>query len=289
MASLNATRGSGMHTLQLTVYVDEDLQEYLIAELADLDFDAFEQTDHTVKAYAPASVWNDTKRERMEHWLMTHGRTPRIEEALLEPKNWNRDWEASLAPIAVGPFVITPPWMTVAPEHAESIVLEIVPKMSFGTGYHESTRLVLRALDAYTPHGGRVLDAGTGTGILAIAALKLGAAEAIAFDIDAWSQQNAVENFEQNGVGAAVDFRPGSIDVVPERGFDLILANINRNVLEELLPAFKLKLAPGGFLILAGLLRRDREPMLALAERTGLALADEAYENDWWSAVLCHA
>lgn len=137
--------------------------------------------------------------------------------------------------------------------------------------------------------GDRILDAGTGTGILAIAALKLGAASAVAFDVDEWSHQNALENFEQNGVADRVTFRRGTIDVVPERDFHLILANINRSVLLDLLPDFRGKLCPHGHIVLAGLLVEDRDVMLAAARRQGLAAVREASEHEWWAVVLARA
>ncbi len=275
-----------MHTVELTLYVDGLLQDLLIAELADLDFDAFEQDTALLKAYAPAARWTDSKRAYIEQWLAERGVTDPIEERLLEPQNWNKLWEASIQPIAVGPFLIAPTWADVPPEYRHHIVLTIDPKMSFGTGFHESTRLVLRFLEVLVMPGDRVLDAGAGTAILAIAAVKLGAASAVAFDIDEWAQQNAVENIEQNGVAEQVDFRAGSIEVVPEEAFDLILANINRSVLLDLLPAFVARLAPGGHIVLAGVLLEDRDDLLAAARRHALAAVREASENEWWSVVL---
>jgi ribosomal protein L11 methyltransferase len=151
---------------------------------------------------------------------------------------------------------------------------------------HESTRLVLRFLPALVRGGERVLDAGTGTGVLAIAALKLGADSAVGFDIDPWAQVNAVENALLNGVGDRFEVREGSLDTVPEDGFDLVLANINRNALLGMLPGLAAKLADGGRLVLAGLLQTDRETMREAIRDAGLALYDEAAEGEWWSAIV---
>ncbi|QXD16696.1 50S ribosomal protein L11 methyltransferase [Rhodocaloribacter litoris] len=281
-----------MRTVELTLYVEEPLQEWLIAFLEDLDFDAFLQEDHRLKAYLPAARWNDVARERIEQWLLAHGLDVPIEEQLIEPQDWNAQWERSLRPVAVGPFLIRPTWTETPPEHADKIVLEIDPKMSFGTGYHESTRLVLRVLPSLIRGGERVLDAGTGTGILAIAAVRLGAAGALAFDIDPWAAENAAENFARNGVADRIAFREGSLEVVPESGFDLVLANINRNVLLDLLPGFAEKTRPGGRIVLAGLLTSDRDRMLEAAARMeratrpALTPLHEATEGEWWSVVL---
>lgn len=275
-----------MKTIELTAYVADDQQEFWIAELADYDFDTFVQEDDHVKAYGPAASWDDTKRESLQAWLIGQGIETPLEERLFEPADWNRQWEEALQPIAVGPFLIRPTWTETPAAYTQHTLIQIDPKMSFGTGYHESTRLVLRFLPETVKAGDTVLDAGSGTGVLAIATIKLGATAALAFDIDEWAQENAVENFVLNDVADHITFRAGGIEVIPETGFDLVLANINRNVLEAYLSDFANKVRPQGHVILAGLLQTDRSRMLALAEPFGLHLANEATEGEWWSVVL---
>ncbi|MDX1531517.1 MAG: 50S ribosomal protein L11 methyltransferase [Rhodothermales bacterium] len=275
-----------MKTLELTVHLPDRYHEFLIAELSDLDFDAFEEGDGRITAYAPAERWGDVRREHVERWLRQHDLPAQIEERIVPDENWNARWEQSIAPLAVGPFLVRPTWAETPPEHAGKTLLEIDPKMSFGTGYHESTRLALRFLPGLVRGGERVLDAGCGTGILAIAALKLGAAQAHGFDIDPWARQNAEENALLNGVGDRFEIREGSLEVAPDGPFDLVLANINRNALLTLLPGFAARLAPGGRLVLAGLLQTDRDRMLEATRAAGLAVYDEAAEGEWWSAVL---
>ncbi|MEM8559687.1 MAG: 50S ribosomal protein L11 methyltransferase [Bacteroidota bacterium] len=270
-------------TLELTVYLPDAHHDFLIAELADLDFEAFEARDEAVVAWGPARCWSDVHREHVEQWLRRRDLPVRIEERVEAPHNWNATWEASVAPVAIGPFLVRPSWHATPPEHTDKVLLEIDPKMSFGTGYHESTRLALRFLPGLVTEGCRVLDAGTGTGILAIAALKLGAAEAHAFDIDPWSIENAAENALDNRVGDRFVLREGGLEVIPEDGFDVIAANINREALRRMLPGFAAKLAPGGALILAGLLLTDRPVILDALADAGLALSEEATENEWWS------
>ncbi len=273
-------------TLELTLHVPEALHDRLIGGLEDFGFEAFLQEDDRLKAYLPAPQWDARRRARVAAWLRTLGIEARPEERIIEPEDWNRRWERSIRPIAVGPFLVRPTWAEAPPEHAEKIPLVIDPKMSFGTGYHESTRLVLRFLPALVRGGERVLDAGAGTGILAIAAVKLGAAEALAFDVDAWTVDNAAENFRLNAVADRITFRLGAIEVIPETGFDLVLANINRNVLLDLLPAFAGKTRAGGHVVLAGLLRTDRARILDAAAPLGLTLHREAEEGEWWSVVF---
>ncbi|MEP0546571.1 MAG: 50S ribosomal protein L11 methyltransferase [Rhodothermales bacterium] len=275
-----------MKTLELVLRVPDRYHEFLIAELTDLDFESFEQDDDLLKAYAPAGRWSDVRREAIEHWLLAHDLPVAIEERIVSEENWNAQWEETIRPLAVGRFLIKPTWADVPPEHADKMLLEIDPKMSFGTGYHESTRLVLGFLPAVVHGGETVLDAGTGTGVLGIAALKLGAASAVGFDIDPWASVNATENALLNGVGDRFEVREGGLDVVPEGPFDLVFANINRNVLLDLMPRFAEKLTPDGRLVLAGLLQTDRDVLLASIDAAGLALYDEATENEWWSLIV---
>src|SRR5690606_14999124 len=276
-------------TVAITVTLPDDLHELLIAELADLGFDAFEREDGAGVAYGPAAVWTGCAREAVEDWLRARGLPEHVEERAMLAVNWNARWEATIRPIPVGPFVIAPTWAEVPEEHAGKTLLRIDPKMSFGTGYHESTRLALRFLPGLvgrTPGGERVLDAGTGTGILAIAALRLGAREAVGFDIDPWSAENAAENAALNGVADRFEVREGGIEVVPEVGFDLAFANIHLEVLRGLVPLLAEKLAAGGRLVVAGLLTMQREPMLEVVEAAGLVLYDEATEGEWWACVV---
>ncbi len=275
-----------MKTVELVLSVPDRYHEFLIAELSDLDFESFVADDDRLTAYAPASRWNQVRREEIERWLRMHGLPDRFGERIVPDENWNARWEETIQPLAVGRFLIRPTWAETPPEHADKVLLEIDPKMSFGTGYHESTRLALGFVPALVQGGERVLDAGTGTGVLAIAALKLGAASAIGCDIDPWAQTNATENALLNGVADRFEVREGSLDVVPETDFDLVFANINRNVLLEMMAGFAEKLAGAGRLILAGVLQSDRETMIDASRAAGLAVYDEATEGEWWSAIL---
>jgi ribosomal protein L11 methyltransferase len=272
-------------TVELDLPVADALHEPLVAYLDGLDFDGFVQEEGRLLAYVSAARWSDVSREAVEAWLASRTGSPAFGERVIAAQNWNADWEASLQPVVAGGFVIKPSHRPAPPEAKGRTVIEIDPKMSFGTGYHESTRLVLRALPEIVQPGDRVLDAGTGTAILAIAAVKLGAASVIGFDIDPWARENAEENTALNGAGERVEVREGGIEVVPESGFDVILANINRNVLLAYLPTFAEKLRPGGTLALAGLLREDRDQMIAAAAEAGFTLAQDSHENAWWSGV----
>ena len=271
-------------TIALTVQLPDEFHELLIAELADQGFDAFERLDKAVVGYAPPSVWTGVAREAVARWLRAHDLPEDFEEQTIPQENWNEHWEESITPIVVGPFLIAPTWAEV-PVTNDKTLLRIDPKMSFGTGYHASTRLVLRFLPGLVRDGMRMLDAGTGTGILAVAALKLGADTVLGFDVDPWSVTNAVESAELNGVADQFEVREGSIEIVPETEFDLVLANINRNTLGTMLPELAEKLTQEGRLVLAGLLQTDRDEIVQLIHEVNLTLYDEATEDEWWSAV----
>ena len=275
-----------MNTIELTIPVDEARHEVLIARLEEFGFNGFRQDVGALRAYISSEDWSRGKAQYVASWLQKQGAQGAVEERVIEDQNWNALWEETLQPMRVGPFWIKPTWAE-APAAAESaIVLDIDPKMSFGTGYHESTRLMLRFLPDLVADGDVVLDAGTGTGVLAIAAVHLGAEQVIAFDVSEWSDVNARENCQQNGVAASVDVRHGDIGVVPETGFDTILANIERDILIDLLPHFAEKIAPGGSVALAGLLIEDQPPMRAAIASNGFTIDQDATENEWWAVVL---
>ncbi len=168
----------------------------------------------------------------------------------------------------------------------DQIVIIIDPKMSFGTGEHQTTKLVIRLLEKYVQKGMKVLDAGTGTGILSIAAVKLGAAGTIAFDIDDWCYENAKENTGLNDVSDDIDIRIGEIDMIPEDNFDMILANIQKNILLELSGEFAGRLKQNGIILLSGLLWDDEEDILKEYTLKGFSHNETIRMDDWIALSL---
>ena len=201
-------------------------------------------------------------------------------------QNWNAIWESSVQPEGAGPFLVLPSWASPSGAHRGLIPIRIDPKMSFGTGHHASTRLALELLGTRVPQGARVLDVGTGTGILALGALKLGASTALGCDIDSWSVPNARECADLNGLSDRFEVRLGDLDVIGETAFDLVLANIIRSVLVPMLPALAGRMRPGGALILAGLLESERGAVVDAAASVGLALDGEGREGEWWAGAF---
>ena len=276
-----------MKYLKLVIAVEDDYQERLISEMDLMGFDAFEQRDDEIITYIPREQFNDVDRQHIENLLAAYpGEGYLISEEVVADQNWNRQWEQTIQPQNIGPFFVKPTWSQKQPP-GEAILLEIDPKMSFGTGYHETTRLMLRALPDIVKPGDRILDAGTGTGILAVAAIKLGAEHVFAFDVDEWSIENATENLLINGVADRVTVKKGSEEVIPEkRRYDRILANINRNTIIKLMPSFAEHLKPEGDLLLSGLLETDRKSVLEDSALSGFDPVNITKENEW-IAIHC--
>ncbi len=270
-------------SIELTLSLDPQLHDLLVAELDGVGFNGFIQEDAQFQAYIPKRLWNDTTREALNNWLASHAPNAAWKEFEIVPQDWNKAWESSIQPIDIPPFYVRPSW---AAAIAGRIDIVVDPKMSFGTGHHETTRLLLKMMPAHLKPGSRLLDAGTGTAILAIAAVKLQAAEVVAFDIDPWVSDNVAENLALNDATDVVTFRAGSMDVVPETNFDVILANINRNVLLDYLPAFAEKIAPGGYLYLSGVLVEDQSMMEEAATAVGFKLIQHDHEGPWWAGVF---
>lgn len=240
----------------------------------------FLEEDSGWTCYFDIGPWLTGGRERFHALMKEH--FPALAWTVQEiPKqNWNKEWEDSILPIDVSRrFIIAPSWNVPRADPAK-IVLVIDPKMSFGTGYHETTRLMLRLMERIDMHGTRVLDVGTGTGILAIAALKLGASSALGIDIDEWSYDNTMENAERNGVGGELQAVHGSLETVSGI-YDVILSNITRNDNIGMFPDFAGMLPAGGHLVVSGFHLSDTDDVIYAAERNGLRHTGSDSEHEW--------
>jgi ribosomal protein L11 methyltransferase len=277
-----------MATIEVAVSIPAFDHDALLAAVSGWDLNGAVQEEDGVRLYLPAEAWTDARRDALAEWLAGSGYAPEVDTRLVPPQNWNAVWEESIEPVRAGRFWVKPTWADL-PEDATTgdasgdvHVIEIDPKMSFGTGHHATTRLALRLLGDAVEPGDRVLDVGTGTGVLAIAACRLGAASAIGCDVSDDAVENAAENVRRNGVASRVEIRAGTITAVDESGFDVACANVTRDVLLEVLPVLAEKTVPGGRLLLAGIFRRDRARMVDAAAEHGFALDEEATETGWW-------
>lgn len=209
-----------------------------------------------------------------------------VEENLVEEKNWNEEWEKSVRVIEVSDKLVIKPTFKDYQSKPEQIIITIDPKMSFGTGEHQTTKLVLQFLEGNVNNGIKALDVGSGTGVLAIAAVKLGAESAIAVDNDEWCYGNGRENCGLNSVDAQVDVRLGEIKDIPENNFDLITANIQKNILVDIAEEIKNRLKPGGLLILSGLLYNDEEDIVKKYSSLGFEMLEKKILDEWIALKL---
>ena len=273
-----------MDTVAVTITVPVFDHDALLAELSDGPIQGALQEDDRLIAYVPADAWTDARHHALAQWLVAHGYTAGDLDVRIEhEQNWNAAWEATITPVRAGSFLLRPTWADVPPEHADATVLTVDPKMSFGTGHHATTRLVLRLLPNAVQAGDRVLDAGTGTGVLAIAACMCGADAVLAVDVRDAAIENARENCARNEVADRVTLRTASVDAVEATGFDVICANITRDIILEMLPTWVQQLALGGRLVVSGLLHRDRARVVEAAETHGFALQEDATDDGWWA------
>ncbi len=276
-----------MDYLRLTISIADEYQEILIAELFDMDFDGFEEKEENILiATIPTNHFDDSKRESIEKILYTISKGSRIlTEEIIHPQNWNEAWERSIVPQTIGKFYVRPTWGKKM-DTDDHIELIIDPKMAFGTGYHATTRLLLEWLPEVISLNDTVLDAGTGTGILALGALKLGAASAFGFDIDEWSEDNARENMILNQI-ENLEVKLGSVDIIPMGAqYDVIVANINRNALLELIPILTNYLKEDGKMLLSGLLVEDESKIKSITKKEHLLHVGTRQEQEWIAMLL---
>jgi len=209
----------------------------------------------------------------------------KIKKEFLEDRNWNEEWEKRREVIRVsGKLVIKPSFKHYVPKPDE-IVLTIDPKMSFGTGEHATTKLMLRLLEDFVKPGMKILDIGSGTGILSIAAVKLGALSAIAVDSDPVCYENCVENCKVNSAENSVTVITGEIAEVKEIEFDLAAANIQTNVLINISKEIKERLKKNGIAIISGILAEEKNEIKLHYTKAGFGLIREEMLDEWAALV----
>ncbi|MBI1804643.1 MAG: 50S ribosomal protein L11 methyltransferase [Ignavibacteriae bacterium] len=271
--------------LEISISAGEQQREMLIPTMLKVGCEGFQETDTSLLCYLTMDRWDHSKLQSLKHDLRALLRTISSNAEVvfreIQDQNWNEQWEKTIRPIEVSNrIVIKPSWAEYNNLNGK-IVIQIDPKMSFGTGYHETTRLTLQLLEEYLQPGWAVLDVGTGTGVLAIAAIKLGASSAIGTDIDEWALENAKENVEANAVQGTVEIVDKPASEFPYSHFDLISANLTLNTNIEMLDDFRNVLRDGGMLLLSGLLRGDRGSMVNELGRKHFEIVGERFENEW--------
>ena len=263
-----------------TVFPTEMGAEILMAELAEVGFDSFEDTPIGIKAYIPKDSWNEQILQDI-YLLSNPEFTISYQRTEIEQVNWNEEWEKNFSPIVIEDLCTVRANFHPVPNTRYDIV--ITPKMSFGTGHHETTYMMLQQLLPLSLEDTKVLDMGCGTGILAIMAALRGARDITAIDIDPWCVENATENVQQNNC-SFITIKEGDVSLIVGEQYNLILANINRNILLSDIPAYTQVLLPQGLLLVSGFYEEDLPAIKEKCQEVGLTYLSHIERNRWVSA-----
>jgi ribosomal protein L11 methyltransferase len=252
--------------------------ELLTAMLMELGFDAFEEREAYLTGYIAAENWGHNISDRLNNANLDYT-VERIKD-----QNWNAIWESNFEPIIVADrCIVRADFHTPVREYEYDIIIN--PKMSFGTGHHATTTLMMEYLLENPPHGLQVIDAGTGTGILAILAEKLGARNVYAFDTEDWAVENCKENCLANHC-SITEISQGAIgQQMYLDSCDLLLANIHKNVLIDEMGTYFARCKKGGILVISGFYEADLADIDLSARSVGFVPKDVMFKNDWYSRV----
>ena len=271
-----------MEYIELTIALRprDPWAEILVADLAENGYESFVETEEGILAYGregdvdfSAPLKNTLLADKELDFEFD------LTSKVIPQENWNAQWEADFHPVVVAPYCTI-----LAPFHdlndAQGMPIIIQPQMSFGTGHHQTTYMMSKALFELEKVPEIVLDMGTGTGVLAIIAEKLGAKKVVAVDIEDWSVENTKENAERNNCHA-IEAIYGDIENVPALGYGLILANINKNVLLAHLPSYAQLLNQNGILMLSGFFETDADELIKAASAVGLSEIGRLTKEEW--------
>ena len=264
-----------------------DASDVLAAMAGEAGFETFEETETGLKGYVQQNLFDVSALKAALEDFPFEDTTISYDIREAEDRDWNEQWEQEgFEPIVISENLIIHDGRHL-PDSTPDIAIEIDAKLAFGTGTHETTRMICSTLLELQPKG-RVLDCGTGTGILSICALKLGAQEAIGYDIDEWSVDNARHNAVINQIDNRFTSLLGDASILNkvEGTFDLVMANINRNILLNDMPQFVSKMNADATLILSGFYTDDCQTLIEKAQTLGLTLQQQKEDQQWACLVL---
>lgn len=279
-----------MKYLEVEFLIDkhEESVDLLAAMIGDIGFEAFESSDNVLKGYIQQPLFSEELLNAVINDFPFADTKITYSVCEVEDKNWNQVWEnEGFQPIIIGEECTIHDGRHL-PALPTPIQIEIDAKQAFGTGTHETTRLIISYLLRENLLGKRVLDCGCGTGILSIAASKLGAESITAYDIDKWSVDNTLHNASINCVNSHISVHHGDVSILDQitDSYELIMANINRNILLNDMPAMRKKLSERGKLLLSGFYEDDVAMLVAKASSLQMELIDTRIDNQWAMAVF---
>ncbi|MBX7109820.1 MAG: 50S ribosomal protein L11 methyltransferase [Chitinophagales bacterium] len=273
-----------MHYLSFTFHITEEWQQdLLIADLDAIGFQGYEQKVDELVAFIPADKFDESIfQSTIAPLTASYG--VGYESAVIAERNWNEEWERGFQPILIEKEIaVRASFHAAFPEVKHDIIID--PRMSFGTGHHATTEMMMRLMLREAFEGRVVLDFGSGTGILSVLASKLHAASVLAVDHEKWAYHNAIDNFRANNVHNATPVL-GDADAFSQKQFQIILANINRSIILATMPQFAASLDVQGKLLISGFLKADESALLQAADNEGFAITDQLTQDDWMAMTL---
>ena len=262
----------------------EPWNEVVMVALSELGFDSFVELENGLEAYIDENVFDVNSLEKgILNEIKEHTEL-KINIEKIPFQNWNAVWESDFKPVFVeDKLTILAPFHN--PSLAVGLPIIIQPQMSFGTGHHQTTWMMSKVLLDMETVPESILDMGTGTGVLAILAEKLGAKDILAIDIESWSVENTIENASRNECENIIALC-GDIDLIKEKKFDFILANINKNILKSHMHQYAQSLNFGSKLALSGFFETDTEELIAEAKKYGLNFENKIVKETWATLIL---
>ena len=278
--------------IEVSLVVTEETEDVIANFLFELGAAGCYNQEGILCAYFHEPAWSIRKEKQLERYLLQLAELHfpvvpgEIRVRKIEDRDWNAQWKGSIQPIEIaGKIVIRPSWITLTPDPLK-IVIEIDPQMAFGTGVHATTQLMLKLMMKHRIATNRVLDIGTGTGILAIAAALLSSAEILAYDNDPVAVQTARQNCVKNQVANRIHLFCGTLDAIKNAKFDLILANINRTIIIESLASIYRYLNDAGLAIFSGILIDDAAQLVDSIAKYNLKIRDRQQQDEWVGVVV---
>jgi len=259
-------------------------KEILYAKMGQIGFEGFVEGEDDIQAFIEEELYLPEDLNQLIDELAGMNIKLQFRFHRTEDQNWNEEWERKFSPVLIdGRVLIRAPFHDSSEDIECTLVIE--PKMSFGTGHHHTTKLMIREMGNHPMKGKRILDMGCGTGVLGIYACYLGAAWVLGVDNDQWAYENALENIRRNGT-TAMDVRLGDVSILHQDKFDMILANITRNTLVRDMSVYTKHLSEQGRMIISGILAEDVQYVLNEAYRCGLKHTSTGEEANWISLTF---